>query len=141
MELKQIGIIHSTYKKREDAPRQGRLSDQIQEIELYPEYIDGLKGMEEITHLILLYWFHQADRDILQTTPPVDTEKRGVFTTRSPHRPNPIAFTVAEIVNIEGNRIKVRGIEAIDGTPLLDIKMYSPKLDCIEKAKVEWLDK
>lgn len=141
LELKAIGIIHSSYKTKEEAPRQGRLSDNTQEIEIYPEFFDGLKGIEDVSHVILLYWFHKANRNTLQSRPPVDPDNvRGVFTSRSPNRPNPIAFTVAEIINVDGNRIKIKGIEALDGTPLLDIKMYSPEIDCVEQAKVGWLN-
>lgn len=139
MNLKAIGIINSSYKTRDEAPRQGRLSDEIQELEIYPEYIDGLKGMEDISHLIILYWLDKSNRDKLLSKPPAANEVRGVFTTRSPNRPNPIAFAIAEILSIEKNRIKVKGIDAIDGSPLLDIKMYSPTIDCVETARVGWL--
>ncbi len=138
MELKQIGIIHSSFKTREEAPRQGRLSNEVQIIEVFPEFIEGLQGIKEITHLIILYWLHQADRNKLKGKPPISNKIKGVFMTRSPNRPNPIAFSIAEVLSVDGNKIKVTGLDALDGTPLLDMKVYSPDIDCIKDAQVKW---
>ncbi len=139
MQLSPIGVIHSTYQTRNDAPRQGRLSAEKQEIEIYPEYTKGLQGMEDVTHLIVLYWLHQARRDNLLSRPPINPVPRGVFTARSPNRPNPIGFAVAEILHIEGNKIIVTGLDAINGTPLIDMKPYSPGIDCVSEAEVAWM--
>lgn len=92
-----------------------------------------------MTHLIVLYWCHQAGRDKLQTRTPHGPEIRGVFAYRSPARPNPIAFCVAEILSWEGNRLLVRGIDAINGSPLLDIKPYTSDLDSITGARIGWM--
>ncbi|NLI69497.1 MAG: tRNA (N6-threonylcarbamoyladenosine(37)-N6)-methyltransferase TrmO [Firmicutes bacterium] len=141
MNLLPIGTIHSPYRVPADAPRQGRLSDLQVKLEIFPEYAEGLKDVERSSHLIVLYWFHLASRDVLQTRTPFGEEPRGVFACRSPSRPNPIAFCVADLLQREGNVLHVRGVEAIDGTPLIDVKPYSGKLDSIPEATTGWADR
>lgn len=141
MELVPIGVVHSPYKSKGDAPFQGRFSKETMELEIYPEYAAGLKDIEEATHLIVLYWFDRARRDTLQTKTPHDSEVHGVFACRSPSRPNPIAFCAAELLSREGNRLMVRGMEALDGSPLIDIKPYSAQIDSIPGARIGWFDK
>ncbi len=137
MQLKPIGVIHSPYKEQGQAPRQGRLQLDISEIEVFPEFAEGLKDIEKNSHLIVLYWCDRGTRDKLLTTTPMDDRVRGVFSTRSPHRPNPIAFDVVDLIGREGNRLVVRGMDALDGSPLLDIKPYSYELDAILPGEVE----
>jgi tRNA-Thr(GGU) m(6)t(6)A37 methyltransferase TsaA len=139
LELRAIGIIHSPYRERKEAPRQGRLVRETAILEVFPEYLPGLKDIEQATHLIVLYWGHLAPRDVLQTRTPFGPEVRGVFACRSPARPNPIAFCVAELLSRDGNRLLVRGIDALDGSPLLDIKPYSPVMDSITGARIGWM--
>ena len=98
IELKQIGIIHSPYQTKEEAPKQGKFDHKISEIELFDEYKVGLKNIEKLTHLIILYWGSQSDRQTLKTKTPWSEETMDVFSTRSPNRPNPVAFCVAEVV-------------------------------------------
>ncbi|MDK2992671.1 MAG: hypothetical protein PWP48_1904 [Clostridiales bacterium] len=138
MELRPIGVIHSPYKEKKDAPRQGRLSNNEITIEIYPEFVDGLQGIEQVTHLIVLYWGHLADRGILQTVTPFSPEVKGVFACRSPNRPNPIAFCIADLIRRDGNILTVRGVDALDGSALLDIKAYSGELDSIPEAVINW---
>lgn len=135
MECTPIGVIHSPYQKRGQAPRQGRLSQEEITLEIYPEFFPGLKDIDHYTHLIVLYWVDRANRETLQThTPHNRTETLGVFSTRSPNRPNPIAFCVASLVRREDNRLIVRWVDALDGSPLLDLKPYSPALDSVPEA-------
>jgi tRNA-Thr(GGU) m(6)t(6)A37 methyltransferase TsaA len=141
MHLKPIGVIHSPYIELWDAPAQGRLTETRVELELYPEYERGLKDIEEATHLIVLYWGHLSKRDVMQTRTPFGPELRGVFACRSPSRPNPIAFCAAELLGRDGTRLLVRGVDAVDGSPLLDIKPYSSDLDCISGARISWVTK
>ncbi|MBO8128681.1 MAG: tRNA (N6-threonylcarbamoyladenosine(37)-N6)-methyltransferase TrmO [Peptococcaceae bacterium] len=136
--LQPIGVIHSPFKNKKEAPRQGRLRQETSVIEVYPSFADGLKDIEKATHLIVLYWGHQADRTTLQTKTPWGPEIRGVFACRSPNRPNPLAFCVVELVRREGNQLIVRGLDAVDGSPLLDIKPYFPGIDSVPQAKVSW---
>ena len=129
--VKPIGLIRSPYKDLEEAPRQGRFSKEICEIEVFPEFEEGLKGIEERSHLIVLYWLDRAERDKLLARPPHENRIYGVFATRSPHRPNPIGFAVVELLERSGRLLKVRGLDAIDGTPVVDIKPYFPEIDCV----------
>lgn len=134
MELKKIGVILSPYIERSDAPRQGRFSDLDMVIEIYPEYSDALKGVEHSSHLFILYWGDRSDRSVLQSRTPFSEEPVGVFSSRSPNRPNPIALCIAEFIRREENRLIVKGLDALDGSPLLDIKTYSPAIDSIPHA-------
>ena len=131
MKLKPIGIISSPYKSKEDAPRQGRYCDEKSVITVFDEFSDGLEGLNLHKYYIILYWQDRAERDKLKVFPHGKTEKRGVFTTRAPVRPNPIGFCLVEIINIEGNKITVKWLDALDGSPLLDIKPFWKDLDSI----------
>jgi tRNA (adenine37-N6)-methyltransferase len=133
LELVPIGVIHSPYRVKGDAPHQGRLSAAVSEIEIFPEYANGLRDIAARPHLIVLYWLDRADRGTLTAVPPHSKKEHGVFATRSPDRPNPIGFAVVDILGIEGSRITVRGLDAFDGTPVLDIKPYSAEIDCIKE--------
>ena len=129
-----IGIIHSPFQQRGDAPRQGRWSDFESELEIFPPFREGLKDIDRASHLIVLYWGNRADRTVLQSRTPFSEIPMGVFATRSPNRPNPIAFCVAEVIQQQGDRLTVRGLDALDGSPLLDIKVYAPAVDCVPEA-------
>lgn len=136
-EVTPIGrVISSPYKNRGDAPRQGRLEpDKEGEIEIFGEYLEGLGDLCGITHIYILFWFDRAERDTLEATPPhLGGEKRPVFCTRSPARPNPIGLDIAGVISVKDGIIRVAGIDAIEGTPVLDIKPYNPSLDCIPDA-------
>jgi tRNA-Thr(GGU) m(6)t(6)A37 methyltransferase TsaA len=132
--LNPIGVIHSPYHERGDAPHQGRLSDNEITLEIYPQFAPALKNIDHCSHLIVLYWGDQANREILQSRTPFSETPVGVFSSRSPNRPNPIAFCVADLIRREGDRLIVRGVDALDGSPLLDIKAYAPALDCLPEA-------
>lgn len=138
MKLKAIGIIHSPYTKQGEAPRQGRLVPETVRIEIFPEYLPGLKDIDRVSHLIVLYWCDRSDREILQTKTPFSSEPKGVFACRAPNRPNPIAFCVAEILERKENLLLVQGVDALEGSPLLDLKPYSSELDSIEGIRVGW---
>jgi len=133
LELIPIGVMHSPYRTKGDALHQGRLSTAASEIEIFPEYVEGLKDVAELPHLIILYWLDRADRRTLTAIPPHSEKEHGVFATRSPNRPNPIGFAVIDILSIDGTRLIVRGLDAFDGTPVLDIKPYSPEIDCVKE--------
>lgn len=141
MELTAIGTIRSPYKTQSDAPRQGRFAMTESVIEVFPEYTAGLADVDRCSHLIVLYWLDRADRSVLRATPPGQTQSRGVFSTRSPNRPNPVAFSVVDLLAVEGSTLRVRGLDALDGTPLIDLKPYSSDIDAIEDVKVGWIKK
>jgi len=138
MELKTIGIIHSPFQITGEAPYQGRHTQETAIIEVFPEFAVGLKDVEQTSHLIVLYWCDRADRERLQTRTPHGPEIRGVFACRSPSRPNPIAFTVVELLKREGNCLHVRGCDALNKSPLLDLKPYSAGIDSFPGARIGW---
>ena len=131
-----IGIINSPYKKPGDAPRQGAEDkNTVMEIEIFEEFRDGLGTFEDISHLIVLLWFDKAERNLLSGKPPWSKTKRPVFTIRSPHRPNPVGFDIARIISVKDGIIEVTGLDALDRTPVIDIKPYVPSIDCVREAK------
>jgi tRNA-Thr(GGU) m(6)t(6)A37 methyltransferase TsaA len=120
-----IARVHSSLKDPEEAPKQGHEGAPDARIEVLPEFTDALDGIEAGQEIVLLTWFHRADRDTLKTHPRSDPSNplTGVFATRSPDRPNPIGLHKVEVLAVEGERrLSVRGLEAIDGTPVIDIK-------------------
>lgn len=129
IELYPIGYVTSPYKTQGDAPRQGRLSDTISEIVIDPKYWSGLLDIENKRHLFILSWFDRANRDTLRAVPPQDTEEHGVFAIRSPNRPNPIALCVVDLLKVNNGILTVRGLDAFDGTPVIDIKPYARDID------------
>jgi tRNA-Thr(GGU) m(6)t(6)A37 methyltransferase TsaA len=139
LELKSIGIIHSPYKNTGEAPYQGYKSEEISQIEVFKEFEEGLKDIEGFSHIIVIYWFHKSQGYHLLVKTPWDDSLHGLFTTRSPRRPCPLGLTVAELVAREKNILKVKGLDAIDGTPLLDIKPYVPSIDENSVVKPGWL--
>ena len=134
MQLTPIGIIHSPFQTREEAPHQGRFSDEECTIEISEKFSEGLQDIEHSPFLIVLYWLDRADRTALKAVPPHDPcqQERGVFASRSPNRPNPIGIGVVKFLHRDGSKLAVKGIDALDGTPLLDIKPYSAGIDCIK---------
>ncbi|MCX8175717.1 MAG: tRNA (N6-threonylcarbamoyladenosine(37)-N6)-methyltransferase TrmO [Candidatus Bathyarchaeota archaeon] len=137
--FKPIGIVHSPFKSKSEAPHQGIFSDKICDIEIFRKYEEGLKDIESFSHLIVIYLFHESKEYMLTVVTPWDLQPHGVFATRSPHRPNPIGFSVVELVERRRNILRVKRLDAIDGTPVLDIKPYIPMLDQVEGAKSGWL--
>ena len=127
--LRPIGEIKSTLKDRKGAPKQGSEGAPDAWIEVYSAVADALLGLEVGDELLVLTWLHQANRDVLQVHPRSDPRNRlaGVFATRSPDRPNPLGLHPVVLRAIDGTRLRVGPIEAIDGTPVVDIK---PILKC-----------
>ena len=140
LELKPIGIIHSSYKSTGKAPYQGYKSEEISQIEVFKEFEEGLQDIEGFSHIIVIYWFHKSQGYHLLVKTPWDDIPHGLFTTRSPHRPCPLGLTIVELVAREKNILKVKGLDAIDDTPLLDIKPYVPRIDRRSVVKLGWLE-
>jgi len=137
MQLTPIGIIHSVYKNRKECPSQGR--EEICSIEVSEQYAEGLKDIDGFSHLILFYSLHCSRNDSLLVKTPWDSEAHGVFATRSPDRPNALGFSVVELIERDGNKLKVKGLDALEGTPLIDIKPYLPEIDSKANVKVGWV--
>jgi tRNA (adenine37-N6)-methyltransferase len=121
-ELVFIGRIETPFKTRADCPRQGRHDGPECRIVLDEAYAPGLKGLEAFATIEVLYWMHEARRDLIEQSPKGDGETKGTFALRSPLRPNPIATALVQLVSIAGNVVTVRGLDCLDGTPLLDLK-------------------
>jgi len=122
---KAIGRVKSPYRETKDIPKGlGAKHEAEGVLEILPEFEAGLTDIEGFSHLIVLWEFDRAQGFELLGTPPSDNRPHGVFATRSPRRPNPIGFTVVELLRREGARLHVRGIDMLDGTPILDIKPY-----------------
>jgi len=136
--LRQIGVIRSPYRERKAAPSQGRHAHDESTLEVFKEYESALRDIEQCSHLIVLYWQDKANRSTLQTRTPWGPEIHGVFATRSPNRPNPIGFCVVELLDRNGTILKVRGMDALDGSFLIDIKPYSPQIDSVHNARIGW---
>ena len=142
--FKPIGVIHSPFKRKEDID-QKKIAyldgfDLIHgELEIFKEYEAGLKDTEGFSHLIVIFAFHQSREYKLHTKPFLDDTLRGVFSTRSPNRPNPLGMTVVKILERKGNVVKVAGVDMIEGTPILDIKPYTPR-DQKSPIKLGWLE-
>lgn len=141
--FKPIGTIHSPYKDTKDIPKQpiqGR--GIIAEIEIFPEYIDGLKDLENYSHIMLIFNFHLSKCFDLRVVPYKEKQIRGVFATRSPRRPNQIGMSIVRLDSIDKNILNISNIDIIDGTPLLDIKPFIKEMDCFDMSdqdNTEWL--
>jgi tRNA-Thr(GGU) m(6)t(6)A37 methyltransferase TsaA len=135
-----IGIIHSPFIKLEDMPIQPAGAQGITgSIELYPQYIPALQDLDGFSHIYVLYHFHKSRGWKPMVTPFLDKQERGLFSTRAPHRPNPIGLSVLKIDAIVGNRIQVSNVDILDGTPLLDIKPYVPQFDGADDIRIGWV--
>jgi len=142
MNLKPIGIIHSCYKEKFGIPRQaGIIPSATAILELLPPYniTEALRGLEEFSHLWIIFQFHQAERNKWKATvrpPRLGGNRRiGVFASRSPFRPNPIGLSAVELKSIKGTQLTLMGGDFLDGTPVFDIKPYIPYADLIPNAK------
>jgi tRNA-Thr(GGU) m(6)t(6)A37 methyltransferase TsaA len=142
--VEPIGFIESCYKDKFGTPRQPGLAAKAWaklrlRADLHPD--QALQGLEGFSHLWLIWVFHQnkVARYHAKVHPPrLNGESRGVFATRSPHRPNPIGLSLVEIVKIENGEITIAGADLVDGTPILDIKPYLPEIEAKPEARVGW---
>lgn len=119
-----IGIVRCGLKSREETPRNYDISDHEGVLEIDPRYRDALLGIKEGQTIVALFWLHQARRDILQVYPRGDRSRgmHGVFATRSPVRPNPIAVSELLVLEINGTALRVKGLDVLDRTPIIDLK-------------------
>lgn len=139
--FKPIGAVHSPIKE----PEKREWDDIVSEIHLDRKWARALEGLEDFSHIIVIYYFSRSKKWIkLQTHPKgrEDLPLVGMFATRSPHRPNPIALTICRLIRRDGTRLTVKGLDAIDGTPVIDIKPYIPDNDLVKRARVPgWIKK
>jgi len=138
--MEKIGIIHTPFTTLEDMPIQPKgAKEVVGTIEVNDEFAEGLADLDGFSHIYLLYEFHMAQRTVLKVIPFMDNQERGVFSTRSPLRPNHIGLSIVRIEKIDKNIITVLGIDVLDGTPLLDIKPYIAAFDEISESSSGWM--
>ena len=132
-----IGRVRTPWKARTECPKNGIQTDAVCTLEVDAPYRPALQNLEGATHLIVLYWMDRAARDLVRQQPRHATGSRGTFSLRSPARPNPIALAVVERLAVTDGSVSVRGLDCIDGTPLLDIKPYYASTDSRPEARVD----
>lgn len=137
-----IGTIHTPFKTLEGMPIQpSGAKDIVGTIVLDDQFEQGLADLIGFSHIILLYHFHRSKDYDLMVTPFLDNQKRGLFSTRAPRRPNPIGLSIVRLIKQEKNRLTIKDIDVLDGTPLIDIKPYVPKFDIKQVTAAGWLEK
>jgi tRNA-Thr(GGU) m(6)t(6)A37 methyltransferase TsaA len=137
--VKPVGFIRSAYTDTSQIPK-GLGAEHSAEgvLEVLPEFEEGLLDVEGFSHLFLIWLFHKSTEVRLSGIPPSDDRPHGVFASRSPYRPNPIGLTVVELVRREGRMLHLRGVDMLDGTPVLDIKPYLSAVPA-EQLRRGWL--
>ncbi|RLI77934.1 tRNA (N6-threonylcarbamoyladenosine(37)-N6)-methyltransferase TrmO [Archaeoglobales archaeon] len=142
IKYRPIGIIHSPFKEAKGTPIQPPAAKGVKgSIELFEEYVEGLKDIDGFSHIILIYHFHLSEGYSLVVKPFLDDELHGVFATRAPRRPNPIGLSVVRLIGVEGNILYIEDVDVVDGTPLLDIKPYVPEFDARKTDRIGWIAK
>ena len=140
IELEPIGFVRSSVKQ----PQQGGWKEVVSEIVLEKEYEEGLRGLEDFSHIVVVFSMDKVKTCELTHRPQgrVDVPEVGIFACRCPARPNHLAISTVELLKMEKNVLKVKGLDALDGTPVLDIKPYTPQYDIAKSARVpEWINK
>ncbi len=146
-ELQPIGVINTPFNQLDGMPIQPSGAKEIKgTIVLDKKYEQGLSDLDGFSHIIVLFWLHQSKGYNLMVTPFLDDEKRGVFSTRAPRRPNPIGLSVVRLIKINKNILTIQGVDMLNQTPVLDIKPYVPvfesnNTDEHEMISVGWLEK
>lgn len=142
VEFEPIGKIRTDYRTPTDMPIQGTMDpDSVGTVRLDQEYQPGLQDLNQFSHLVLIYYFHEStDSFELTVEPFIGDDRRGVFATRAPRRPNAIGTTVVELTGVTDNKLSICGIDVLDGTPLLDVKPYVPDVDGQPSASDGWID-
>jgi tRNA-Thr(GGU) m(6)t(6)A37 methyltransferase TsaA len=143
--MRPVGVIRSQIADPKDLPPPAFAPPRYFErstgrIEIFPEFAPGLDGLEGFSHIIVLFHFHKSGPGKLKVVPPGQSRPRGVFATRSPHRPNPIGLSVLRLRGREGRFLEVAGLDLVDGTPVLDIKPYTGR-DRKSHIRTGWLQK
>ena len=137
-----IGIIHSPFVNKSEMPIQASRSQAKGVVEIFPKYAEGLQDIEGLSHLFLLYVFHESLGYSLIVKPFLDDQLHGLFATRYPFRPNPIGLSVVQLLTRKDNMLEIEGVDMLDGTPVLDIKPYVPEFDRAGDAVTpEWIER
>ena len=136
-----IGHVETPWRTVSECPRNGGKTSETCRVVVRPEYSAGLASVATCSHLVLLYWMHEARRDLIVQAPSFAERTHGCFALRSPVRPNPVSLSVVELLAMDDNVLSVRGLDCLDGTPLIDIKPYFASTDSRPEARVGWSDK
>jgi tRNA (adenine37-N6)-methyltransferase len=139
-QLQQIGVVRGPHGSIAEIPTGPGAEHRAEGwLELLPEFADGLRDIDGFSHLYVIWLFHQVNGFDLLVQPPTDDREHGIFATRMPRRPNPLGLTVVELLGREENRLRVRGLDMLDGTPILDVKPY---LSSVPAAAIRrgWLE-
>jgi tRNA-Thr(GGU) m(6)t(6)A37 methyltransferase TsaA len=141
MELTQIGVVHSPFQRAAGTPIQPFCARGVEGwIEVFDPFAEGLRDLEGFERVWLLFWCHLAAEAKLTVIPYRDTVAHGLFATRAPSRPNPIGMSAVRVLGISGNILRVRELDILNGTPLLDIKPYVSQYDSYPDQRCGWLD-
>ncbi len=141
IEYEPIGIVHSPYKNLEGIPNQPHYAKSITgQVEIFPEFELGLKDLDGFSHVILVCHFHRSSGFCLQVVPSGETETRGLFSTRSPNRPNPVGISIVRLVKIENNILLISDLDILDGTPVIDLKPYVREFEKLSRVRDGWND-
>ena len=141
IKYRPVGIIHSPFKDCRGVPLQPVAAQGVEgTVEIFPEYVAGLRDIEGFSHIILIYHFHLCREFSLIVEPYLDDRLHGVFATRAPARPNPIGLSIVRLVRAENEIIHIRDVDIVDGMPLLDIKPYVAEFDAREAERIGWLE-
>lgn len=141
-EIKQIGIVYTPYKTKEECPIQGKVKPEGKgQIEVFPEYEEALETIETFSHIMLFFMLDRSGEIKLSRPTFLDDAPHGVFASRHPCRPNGIGFSIVRLEKRDKNILYVSGIDILDETPIIDIKPYIPRFDCFLDANEGWLEK
>ena len=136
-----IGLVHSPFAEVKGTPVQPSRSEGARgTVEIFPEYAECLSDLDGFSHIILICHFDRAREYRLKVVPYLDTVPRGLFSTRSPSRPNPIGLSVVRLIGIEGNLLTIEGVDLLDGTPVLDIKPYLGRHEQPQGVRCGWFE-
>ena len=140
-EYRPIGMIHSSHTMSQETPIQPVFAQEcLGWAEIQPEYAEGLQDLEGFSHVHLLYHLHRAGPALMLVKPFMDTRLRGLFATRHPCRPNPIGLSLVELLAVEGCVLRLKGVDILDQTPLLDVKPFVPRFDQRQDTRGGWTD-
>jgi tRNA-Thr(GGU) m(6)t(6)A37 methyltransferase TsaA len=141
IEYEPIGFVRSPYKNLKEIPNQPHYAKDITgQVEIFPEYEPGLKDLDGFSHLILVCHFHMSSEFRLQVVPSGETGIRGLFSTRSPNRPNPVGISIVRLKKIEKNILLISDLDILDGTPIIDLKPYVSEFEKLSDVRNGWND-
>jgi tRNA-Thr(GGU) m(6)t(6)A37 methyltransferase TsaA len=141
IEYQPIGFVRSPHETARGTPIQPSRARGIEgTVEIEETYVEGLADLDGFSHIILICHLHKASAFKLKVVPYLDTVPRGLFATRAPSRPNPIGLSVVRLLEIDGSRLLIEGVDLLDGTPVLDIKPCIPEFDEVTELRCGWLD-